>query len=293
MKLKYVLFIMLLSGCSSISFTKATVKVTNLTSDSGGSGSIVKVSETKSEVLTNAHVCGVVKDGGLVHTYDHKVYFVSSYRISQMHDLCLITIQANLIHAASISDWSPVKFEESTVAGHPRLLPTILTKGFFSDRLIVKIMSGVRDCQEEDKNDPDTAFFCSMFGKVPVIKTYETMVVSSLIQPGSSGSAVYGSAGKISAVIFAGSGDLGYGLAVPHEYVYNFLEYESKLLPDVIPDNEMISNRRSHPEKTKQFLKDFEKYCNENKLKDNNTQRICNLFEEVSQYDDLIEYNEN
>lgn len=292
MRRNLVLALIIFSGCASGSMTKSTVKVTNLASNSGGSGTIVSASETESLILTNAHVCGVVKNGGLIHTSDSKTHFVVSYRISQIHDLCLISTSANLGSYSSVSSSAPAKFDESIVAGHPRLLPTILTKGYFSDKLVIRIMAGVRECTEAEKLDQNTAPFCSIFGVVPIIKTYETIVVSSLIQPGSSGSGIY-SNGKISAVIFAGSGDLGFGLAVPHEFVYNFLENEVKFLPSQYPNNE-LSLTSEEPRRDRQFIKKVQSYCEaDNYNKTPEAEKICTLFQEINKYDNLLEYPDN
>ena len=49
-----------------------TAMITNYSENSGGSGVILTSKTYESTVLTNAHVCGVVKFGGLVIT-DRKV----------------------------------------------------------------------------------------------------------------------------------------------------------------------------------------------------------------------------
>lgn len=235
MKLILVLSILLLAGCST-SVPEVTVMITNLATNSGGSGSIVGNSKSHSEILTNAHVCNVVRHGGLVHTYTGKEYSISSFLVSKMHDLCLITVMADLGAHTEVSNYPPIMFENIVVSGHPKLLPLIITKGHVTGRKMVQVLTGFRDCTPKDLENPLLAFFCNSIGQLPVVQTYETVIVSALIQPGSSGSGVYGAEGKISAVIFAGAGELGFGVAVPWEYVYNFINVEVKSLDSVLPD---------------------------------------------------------
>lgn len=214
---------------------QSTVMITNLTQTSGGSGSIISSTEVSSTVLTNRHVCEVVRSGGVVVTSDD-IHPVVSYIESSIHDLCLITVHANLHVNTYVSDTPPATYTDCTVAGHPHLLPTIITTGHFSSKRLVQVLTGYRECSEAERMDPSTAMFCSILGRVPLIRTFEAIVVSATIQPGSSGSAVYNSAHEISAVIFAGAGDLGYGLAVPLEYVYNFLNVEASTLEVRVPN---------------------------------------------------------
>jgi hypothetical protein len=238
--MKYAVFILVafLSACSSASKTDIvsnTVSVTNLSQTSGGSGSIIWSSTDFSYVLTNAHVCKVVQNGGVIGS-ESGVNFVLGFKISRNHDLCLIKVSGNLHAKAEISKEIPKPYDFSTVSGHPHLLPTIVNKGHFSGRSMIQVMIGIRACEQSDIENSNTAAFCIMFGKLPIIRSYEGVAVSNLIQPGSSGSGVYTEAGEIGAVIFAGEGDIGYGYAVPLEYIHNFLEVEAPRLPLMIPN---------------------------------------------------------
>lgn len=233
----FLLITFVFASCSpSSSIPEQTVMITNITSTSGGSGSIVSHSKTLSEILTNAHVCQVVKKGGLVHTLDGVKHLVVNYRISNLHDLCLITVAEDLKVAAHLAPQAPSRFDTAIVSGHPALLPTTITDGHFGDKQIVNVMTGYRDCTDEDRANPNTFIFCTMIGKLPVVKRYEAIFETALIQPGSSGSAVYNQDGFIAAVIFAGAGDIGYGFAVPFEYVEAFLTLEAPKLTPQAPE---------------------------------------------------------
>jgi hypothetical protein len=156
---------------------------------------------------------------------EHKV---TGYYLSDEHDLCVLTVAADLKDTAPLASSAPDVYSDAIITGHPALLPNIITRGHFGGRLIVEVMTGARKCTEEEKQDPKKGPFCELFGVIPVIKAYEAMVVSATIMPGSSGSAILNSSGRISGVAFAGSGTIGYALAVPYESVRNFLSKEMK-----------------------------------------------------------------
>lgn len=237
--MKKVLLVLLtiLAGCSlgDKDFHDQTVMITNLAKNSGGSGSIIERHSDRSLVLTNGHVCGVVKNGGYVISDDGKEYLVSNYRISKLHDLCVIEVAADLKYAAHIAHRAPFRYESATISGHPKLLPTTITKGEFTDKRLITVMMGMRDCTQKDLEDPRFGLFCAIFGKIPLLKSFEAIEVSALIQPGSSGSAIYNSEGSLDAVVFAGAGDLGFAFAVPYEYVSQFLRHELSTIPKVLP----------------------------------------------------------
>lgn len=242
MKLFSILFFILLSACSATSNsvssenTQATVMITNLAKNSGGSGVVIESSETVSYVLTNGHVCGVVKNGGLVNSTTGRSGFVVSYRVSKTHDLCLIEVAADLAASTKLAANPPQPYDEATISGHPHLLPNIVTKGHFSGKQVVQVMIGSRACTEADKSNPQTEFFCVFVGRLPIIRSYEAIVVSATIQPGSSGSGIFNSNHELSALVFAGAGDLGYALAVPHEYIEFFIHHELPSLESQVPN---------------------------------------------------------
>lgn len=217
---------------------EATVKVVRMDERSGGTGVILH-SDKFSFVLTNNHVCEVVKNGGFVITDNNTKYLVVSYRQSKLHDLCLITVDGNLGVETNVSSDAPFLYDAATVSGHPSLLPTIITSGHYSQNIIGQIMVGVKPCSVEDYNGP-YGIYCIFMGGLPIIRSYEMTVVSATIKPGSSGSAVYNSNGEITNLIFAGSGELGYGLAVPYPYLVNFLSKELSSLTPTFPSNELV-----------------------------------------------------
>lgn len=218
MKLKFfALLLLTIAACTASPYPKSilrsSVAVTTLTKNSGGSGTIIKSTPHLSYVLTNAHVCRAIEAGGLVETVTHETYFVTSTVIAEHHDLCLITLNADLHTNTTLSRYAPPVGAKVFVVGHPHLLPVIITEGYFSDKLIVQVAEPESNCDDLTK----ALGFCF------TLKTFESQVISATIQPGSSGSGVFNANGELSGVVFAGAGDFGYGLIVPLEYVYDFM----------------------------------------------------------------------
>ena len=206
-------------------FAKVTVMITNLGKTSGGSGSVLKSDKTESVILTNEHICALIKTGGLVNRAGVD-YTILSYKVYAFHDLCLIKVLENLDVNLSISESSPTLYSDAVITGHPALLPLVVTKGHFSTLKNIDVVVGLTPC---DKDTPQQyELYCIFMGGVPIIQTYRTQLVSSTILPGSSGSAVFNSAGEISGVVFASmSRELSYAFIVPQSFVRHFLETQN------------------------------------------------------------------
>ena len=222
------LYVPTVKPTKTVEFAKTAIMITRMDGRSGGSGVILRSNRSETKILTNKHVCQVVKNGGIVRTTE-KTAMVKYYQESQIHDLCLITVNANFKVNTVVAQNAPDLYDDAIVSGFPRLLPNIVNYGHFSSYEIISVMVGMRDCTDEEWKDESTGFACFLFGGMPVIQQYEAQVVSNTIQPGSSGSAVFNKNGEISGLVFAGSGDFGYGHIVPLEYISTFLELE---LPD-------------------------------------------------------------
>lgn len=218
-------------------FAETTAMITNPASTSGGSGVVVESTDTESSVLTNAHVCEVIERGGLVHTATKRAA-VKSYKVSETHDLCLIKVQADLEVSTGVAKSAPPTFSKASIAGHPALLPTIITQGHFSHKMIIEVLAKIKKCEQKDF-EGDLGFLCIFLGGIPIVKIYEAQPVSATIQPGSSGSAVFNEAGEIAGLVFAGAGQLSYGFVVPQEYIKEFLQVEVKNLPELKPNTEL------------------------------------------------------
>ena len=237
-----------------------TVMITNMSEDSGGSGSIISTTANKSIILTNAHVCDVLnKSGGMVKKEDGAKYMVTGYHKSQFHDLCAVWVAADLKSSVTLADSAPASYSEATITGHPSLLPNVINKGSFGERKFIDVMTGVKKCSKKNVRTEEDALYCAFFGIIPVIITYESVTVSAMIMGGSSGSAVLNDKGELSGVVFAGQGSgLSYAFIVPFEYVSIFLNEELRvpapltkvpLEPTSEDDEEEVSQEEVHESK--------------------------------------------
>jgi S1-C subfamily serine protease len=239
----------------------SSVKITNLEETSGGSGVIVRTSATESQILTNAHVCRLFKNnGGLVHSLVG-VAKVKEYKMDKNHDICLILVDQNFGSSAKLASKPPSFGDKVSVVGHPRLMPTIRTDGFLSERTIISVVVDVRRCTDND--DP---LLCLLLGGIPMIEIYDTIVISALIQPGSSGSGVYNDDGEVIGLVFAGNGELSFGNIVPLENVKNF--YDTAFLDKTGFIRPNYTQSAIMPKLTPDFVKN----CSQNKDK------ICNII---------------
>jgi hypothetical protein len=191
-----------------LNVTEATVKITNMAQNSGGSGSVVSISDTESEILTNSHVCELLKVGGKVTTTYGETHVVKAYRQDTDHDLCLVVVPAKLKTKSNIASSKPELYSAAAISGHPNLLPNVITRGHFTENQFIQVFIGIDKCSEEDAADPSLGMVCFFFGGLPLV---------------SSGSAVYDSTGHIGGVAFAGSSGMSYAFVVPYEYVSSFL----------------------------------------------------------------------
>ena len=200
----------------------SSVRIMNLQKNSGGTGSIYRSFENSSHILTNKHVCRLIEPGGFV---DHagKQYPITHYKKFDQHDLCLVRIDTNLNVNLEVADTLADESSKTVVSGHPSLLPHIVTVGHMSERQDINLIIGLRACTEEElKKDP---LMCLFFGGYPVQKTFDSQLISNLIQPGNSGSAVFNSDGEIVGVVFAGNGrGFSFAYIVPQIYVLFFLQ---------------------------------------------------------------------
>lgn len=250
-----------------------SVKIVDLTKRSGGSGSIITSNYRESTVLTNSHVCEVVKSGGLVIAGSGE-YAVTSYRQSQQHDLCLITVGADLGLNTNIASTAPSNQEEAVISGHPRLLPNVITRGHFSGKEIINVLTDMRECTEADFNSPNM-LMCLFLGGIPIITTYEAQLVTALIQGGSSGSPVYNAAGEIAAVAFAGAGDISQAYVVPFEAVATFFSEELPTLKKSFPN--MTNEYKSQRKRSVITKETITKLCNDPKAVGESFEGICSV----------------
>jgi S1-C subfamily serine protease len=205
-------------------FYKTSVMLLAKDQTGGGSGVIYKSTTKKSLILTNKHVCKLLKNGGEAYTRDNEMYAVDSWAESKDHDLCLVTVLADLGVTLKVKKTAPEDRSKVIISGHPDLYPHIVTEGHLSDTMNINVQVDSRECTEvEKKQDPIT---CVFFGK-PIMAQYEATLTSATISPGSSGSGVFDSKGELIGLAFASNSEsLAYGLTVPWKYLNSFVNKE-------------------------------------------------------------------
>lgn len=212
---------------STDQFKSTSVRIYNLKMNSGGTGSILKSNKHGSHILTNKHVCKLIEPGGYVVDSKGETHEVTHYKKFSDHDLCLVKVEENLGVNTSISKQMAKASDTVYVSGHPNLLPHIVTKGHLSDNMEIELIIGVKKCTKRDL-DSKKAVYCMFFGGMPVFKSFDSQVVSNLIKPGSSGSAVFNDDGEIVGVVFAGSGrEFSHGFIVPQKHILYFMSIAS------------------------------------------------------------------
>ena len=201
---------------------QTSVRILNLEMNSGGTGSILASYKEASHILTNKHVCRLIEPGGKVD-YNGRILDITHYKKFQDHDLCLVRVATDLGITLQVADSLAKVSNKAIVSGHPSLLPHIMTIGHLSERMDIELLVGLKKCNKQDmKDDPQS---CLWFGGKPIIKTLDAQLVSNLIKPGNSGSAVFNSKGEVIGVVFAGSGrDFSYGFIVPQIYLLYFTQ---------------------------------------------------------------------
>ncbi len=203
-------------------FAKTSAMITLDSKKSGGSGVIVRSTANSSIILTNKHVCGLIQGGGLVTT-DQGAYPVHSFRVYTRHDLCLIEVLADLHENNVLAEQPPKSYTTAVVAGHPVLLPTVVTIGHFVNHMSIQLMMGTKTCDGTETGQEQE--MCLFTGMKPIVVSFEAQPITATIMPGSSGSGVFNEKGEISGLVFAGQQGLSYGFIVPYEYVRDFLTH--------------------------------------------------------------------
>lgn len=255
----------------------SSVMITNPAGTSGGSGVILKSQETVSTILTNSHVCKVIEHGGLVVTKNSK-YAVTAYKHSKAHDLCFITVDADLGINTKIASEAPLAYYDmATISGYPRLMPNTLSTGHFSGRSIIEVIIGSRACTEEDlKKDPQVGLICVFNGGLPIVKRYEAVLVTATIMAGSSGSGVFNKNNELAGLVFAGGGDFGYAWTVSFQSLKNFINIEQNTLEYSRPNN-LVNIFGDSPKETgyEKTIENMNKMCLSNPSNNETLRQIC------------------
>lgn len=251
-----------------------SVMVTNREQTSGGTGIILKSGAHKSQVLTNNHVCEVVKKGGVIVT-TFGTYQVNGTKSSAVSDLCILTVLDDLYLDTKLASKAPKTYSEVRVSGYPALMPNVISHGHLSGRSIITILKGIKPCTPEDEKS--APLLCFFFKGIPQIQHYESVFTSATIMPGNSGSGVYNDQSDLIGVVFAGSSNFGYSWTVPYEQTKLFVETEAPSMQETLVSQEqsiVVKNQSDDSNKIKQATEK----CNNTKNMSLDIKKVCKLL---------------
>ncbi len=223
-----------LNPTTTAEFAETSVQILHQSRGGGGSGVIYRSTDKGTTVLTNRHVCVVTTNGGWV-LHNDKYYVVDGYKPSKFHDVCFVHIRENLGVNTELAPNAPKRYSAANISGHPNLLPHVRSRGDFSSEEPIQLVVGMKPCTAKDlekmekEGDFDSLLMCIFLGGLPIYETFDSQLVTGLILPGSSGSAVFNDESQIAGLVFASaSRELHYAQVVPLRYVKFFVEQESK-----------------------------------------------------------------
>jgi S1-C subfamily serine protease len=195
----------------------SVLKITDFDERSGGTGFLVKNENGHTFLVTNAHVC---KEPGMqmrISRDGDKISYVSkALEIDRLHDLCIM--EAVPGEDLEIAEEEAGQYTTAYTLGHPLLFPNTPTQGLVlteEDMEIAGHPNSRGDCAEDERKVEDLfAVYCLrvMHLRRTTIPTY----------PGSSGSPVVNSSGKLIGVINSG-GPMNHGNYIPLRFLATFL----------------------------------------------------------------------
>lgn len=215
----------------------------------GGTGFAVKAPSGQSYILTNDHVCGVSSDGRTVLISGPE----GSMRRNiiahdENSDLCLIEGLPG-VEGLTVAGSGPTIGDTLTVVGHPRLMPTHVSKGELTGKETISIPLGPisvinpqngkseqvdprqggilpAQCTMNKHSQQDVDFNMIFFVvkvKFCVLTVQDAYVTSVIIHPGNSGSPVVNFWGNVEGVAFA-TDETNWGRMVSLKDVKAFLK---------------------------------------------------------------------
>lgn len=196
-----------------------TVKMYTAEGRGIASGSIVRLTNNKLVVLTNAHVCRATDDGFIYFTVNGMsgvTFRVETIKRGIDIDLCAAYLPKLLISSfTGVTLAKEVRtYEEVLLLGHPKARNLTPSFGQILERTIIPVLDfpGKLGCLG---NSITFGQYCLVF---------EDLLQTNLYTfPGNSGSIVVNFEGELVGVLNSGSDDTRYGNIVPLDLVRGFL----------------------------------------------------------------------
>lgn len=202
------------------------VKITNKETNHGGTGVYIKLPSGNVAILTNAHVCGIKDEKGLVYVAQDNEEAVPRRVIieSEKTDLCLVEPLPGY-NGLTVSSGEVYLGEEIYVVGHPRLMPNTMTSGEIIDEEIVDVVDhlGSDNCNLPKNKVIEVPFWMGAMIQVCTIHIPAYLSTANIL-PGNSGSPVVNMKGQLVGLVFAGDSDAHWGILVTLTDVRNFIK---------------------------------------------------------------------
>lgn len=191
-----------------------------------GTGFEVIAPSGKVYTLTNAHVCGLAKDGIIMvgeKLHSNRLVPKRVLEVYQDNDLCLIE---GLENYSGLSLANSIEVGDSVWAvGYPLGQAMNISSGRVKSFRYVDIMDDETDPKDCTKPNQKVMQFNTLFGPIDVctVKRYAAQTDVSTF-PGNSGSPLVNVYGNVVGVIFAANRQTTWGEAVPLNYVKDLLK---------------------------------------------------------------------
>lgn len=206
---------------------KEVVKIVNETGNSGGTGVYIKLPSGNTAILTNAHVCELKNQNDIVWVKDdtNKAIPRRILEESKFSDLCLVEglPKHKGLQLGQESNLGDMIY----IVGHPRLYPTTMTQGEiyakeFVDVFDHEIIDPITDKCDLPKNKK--MHVEGIFGSFDIcLEHIESLMSTTQIMPGNSGSPAVDNWGNIIGLVYAG-GDLGWSIIIPLKDIKDFIK---------------------------------------------------------------------